>query len=288
MNKKLIVGLAFAFVLAIAASFVVYRVVSRQASGQKLTTQVVIADRDLEVGSAIKDGDVKLGDVVGAPSPGVLTRTDAAIGRGVISPIFAGDTINDARLAKVGAGAGLAALIPPGMRACAVKVNEVVGVAGFAVPGMRVDVLLAGRTPGASGQEGTQVKTLLQNIEVLSAGKNFRQDAEGKPAEVTVVNLLVTPEQAEILSLTNTNEARIQLVLRNPTDREIAMPPGADMANLFNRTAPKPASSGARPTPRRAVAAPPQPPAAPQPHIVQMIVGGKQSQQALPTQGERQ
>ena len=118
-----------------------------------------------------------------------------------------------------GAGGGLASMIPEGMRAVAMRVNEVVGVAGFVTPGMRVDVLISG-TPGATNTSaalGVQTKTMLQNMEVLSAGQDFKKDAEGKPIAVQVVNLLVTPEQAEMLSLAST-QTTIQLVLRNPLD----------------------------------------------------------------------
>src|SRR5215472_13093551 len=101
------------------------------------------------------------------------------------------------------------------MSVCAVRVNDVVGVGGFVVPGMRVDVLISGNTPGPRSADGPKVKTLLQNIEVLSAGTNFQKDAEGKPIQVPVVNLLVTLEQAEVLSLDQTT---IQLILRNYTD----------------------------------------------------------------------
>ena len=75
-------------------------------------------------------------------------------------------------------------------------------------------------------------KTLLQNIEVLSAGQNYQKDSEGKPVQVQVVNLLVTPEQAETLSLAS-NETRIQLVLRNPLDTEMSKTNGTAMGNLF-------------------------------------------------------
>ena len=151
------------------------------------------------------------------------------VGRGVITPIFAKEPIIDSRLAPKGAGGGLAAMIPPGMRAVAVRVNEVVGVAGFVVPGMRVDVLISGNTPGGDSSLGTLTKTLLQNIEVLSAGQDFKKDAEGKPVSVQVVNLLVTPEQAEQLSLAS-NQTTIQLVLRNPLDHEVAKTPGTALA----------------------------------------------------------
>ena len=83
----------------------------------------------------------------------------------------------------------MAATIRKGMRACAIKVDEVVGVAGFVTPGMRVDVLVSGNPPGAANNsDGTQVRTVLQNIEVLSAGTDIQKDAEGKPQAVRVAN----------------------------------------------------------------------------------------------------
>ena len=161
----------------------------------------------------------------------------------------------------------MAATIPKGMRAVAVHVNDVVGVAGFVVPGMRVDVLIAGNPPNSGGL-GTQTKTLLQNIEVLSAGQNIQKDSQGKPVSVQVVNLLVTPEQAEVLSLAS-NETRIQLILRNPLDTDTVKTPGTAIANLFANgkgpaEAPKP-STVPKAKMRPAVATAPLPVAAPAP-----------------------
>jgi pilus assembly protein CpaB len=118
------------------------------------------------------------------------------------------------------------------MRAVAVRVNEIVGVSGFVTPGQRVDILIMGTTPNMSNTLGTLARTLLQNIEVLSAGQEVQKNNEGKPISVPVVNLLVTPEQAEILSLAS-NDARIQLVLRNPLDTKEVTPPGTAMSFLF-------------------------------------------------------
>jgi pilus assembly protein CpaB len=154
------------------------------------------------------------------------------LNRGVISPIYQGEPVTENRLSPTGSGGGLATTIPPGMRACAVKVNDVVGVAGFVVSGMRVDVLITGLPPGGSSLNGPKVRTLLQNIQVLSAGTNFQKDKEGKPEPAQVVNLLVTPSQAEILSLAS-NEMHIQLVLRNPMDTGISAPPGTVLSDLF-------------------------------------------------------
>jgi len=195
-------------------------------------TDIVVAARDLEVGTLIGPADLGMGRWVGTLPKGALLKTDAALNRGAIATIYQGEPIILDRLAAAGSGGGLAAIIPPGMRASAVRVNEVVGLAGFVTPGMRVDVLATGIPPGGSASEGTRVLTLLQNIQVLSAGGNLQKDSEGKPQLVQVVNLLVTPEQAEKLSLAS-NQTQIQLVLRNPLDTEIASPPGTRMSELF-------------------------------------------------------
>jgi pilus assembly protein CpaB len=108
------------------------------------------------------------------------------------------------------------------------------------IPGSRVDVLVSGTPPGGNGSEGIETQTLLQNIQVLSAGQDIAKDNEGKPQQVQVVNLLVTPEQAETLSLVS-NTLKIQLVLRNPLDTQIAKVPPTAMSNIFTSTAPAPA-----------------------------------------------
>jgi len=101
-------------------------------------------------------------------------------------------------------------------------------------------VLASGTPPGAADQQqGTQSKTILQNIEVLSAGTDIQKDAEGKPQQVQVVNLLVTPEQAQTLTLAS-NQLKIQLVLRNPLDTKVVPVAGTAMGKLFNDQGPAP------------------------------------------------
>ena len=245
MNQRLTTILIAAFLIAVGASYVVYRLIGRQinVSGVQHGAVVVIAAHDLDVGAIIKASDIKTGGLLGTPPKDAIFKADAAIGRGVVTPIYSGEPIMERRLAPVGSGGGLAVTIPPGMRACAVKVNDVVGLAGFVLPGMHVDVLVSGSPSGMRSEAGTKVKTILQNIEVLSVGKNFQRDNDGKPIEVQVVNLLVTPEQAELLSLAN-NETKVQLVLRNPLDKEMAKPPGSELGQMFGMpetaAAPKP------------------------------------------------
>jgi pilus assembly protein CpaB len=271
MNKRLLSVLGFALVVSALATVVLYRlIVIRLTAGAKpATTPIVVAAHDLELGTLIKEADLKVVGWSGPQPKGAILNAADAEGRGVTAAIYQDEPVLDSRLAPKGAGAGLASTIPPGMRAVAIRVNDVVGVAGFVVPGMRVDVLIAGNPPGAPAGLGTQTKTLLQNIEVLSAGQNIQKDSEGKPVSVAVVNLLVTPEQAEILSLAS-NETRIQLILRNPIDTATVNTPGTAISNLFSGRSglPEPAaapSSTPKPKVRPAAQAKPVAVKAPEP-----------------------
>jgi pilus assembly protein CpaB len=275
MNKRLTTILFLAFVVAAISSYVVYRIAGQQMrpAQQARTTRILVPARDLEIGTLIRDGDLTTAEWMGAAPKGALVSKDAAVGRGVVSQLFQGEPIFDSRLAPAGSGGGMAATIRPGMRACAVRVNDVVGVGGFVLPGMRVDVLISGNRPGAAQSEGPKVKTLLQNIEVLSAGNNIQKDNEGKPVQVPVVNLLVTPAQAELLSLAG-NETKIQLVLRNPLDTDTAKTPGIAMSSLFSEgNAPKPTSV----VPRAPVQV--EKPAPPRLYLVEILNGGKRTEE---------
>jgi pilus assembly protein CpaB len=246
MNKRVLVILLSAFTIATVCSYLVYRVAGRRLMASQVnTSRVVVAATDIKLGTVLRDIDLSTTEISGPLPKGAIVKRQDAIGRGVISDIYQDEPVLESRLAAPGSGGGLAATISPGMRACAVKVDDVVGVAGFVTPGMRVDVLISGNPPGPSNAtDGPKVKTLLQNIQVLSAGTDIQKDAEGKPKQVQVVNLLVTPEQAENLSLAS-NLMHVQLVLRNPLDTQIAEPPGTVMANLFadkNSAPPKPRS----------------------------------------------
>jgi len=281
MNQRLLSVLAFAFIVSAGASLLLYRLLGGRATTpvSPANTKLILAARVLEPGALIRDVDLRLGDWSGTVPEGALQKKEDIVGRGVISPIFNNEPVVESRLAPKGGGAGLAALIPKGMRAVAIRVNEIAGVAGFVVPGMRVDVLVSGNPPGGASLGGV-TKTLLQNVQVLSAGQNFQKDAEGKPVSVQVVNLLVTPEQAEMLSLAS-SQTTIQLVLRNPLDTQIAKTPGSAVAQLFHSgmvLAPE-AKSGAQAAPVPRPALPPAAaPATPKPRMVEVILGTKRTE----------
>jgi len=302
MNKRFVAVLIFAFVVASGASLMLYRLMSNRPQKTEAahpTAKLALAARDLELGAVLREEDVALTDWSGPVPIGALTRIQDAVGRGVITKIIAKEPILESRLAPKGAGGGFAVIIPKGMRAVAVPVNEVVGVAGFVVPGMHVDVLISGAPPNSAANLGTLTKTLLQNIEVLSAGQDFKKDAEGKPIMVQVVNLLVTPEQAEQLSLAS-HQTTIQLILRNPLDRDTTKTPGAAMASLFSgkqlkmpdvpgltSDAPPP-----KPRPRPVVMPvvqalpPPPPPKKETPFVMEIITGTKKAETKFDGSGE--
>lgn len=275
MNRRLVVILLSAFIVAAGCSFLVYRIVGgRLSTARQASIRVVVAANDIKLGSVLRAQDLTSTEVTGALPKGIILNSQQAIGRGVISDLYQGEAILENRLATVGSGGGLAATISQGMRACAVKVDDVVGVAGFVTPGMHVDVLISGNPSGpGAGSDGTRVRTILQNIAVLSAGTDIQKDAEGKPKQVQVVNLLVTPEQAELLSLAS-SQTRIQLVLRNPLDTDMSHPPGTAMAGLFGDAKPLPVAVAHNATP-----------AAPRPanhvYVIEVFNGSKRSEEKI-------
>jgi len=235
MNRKLLTILLVSFLIASACGFLVWKIVGARMNAAKpvVTTRVMAAANDIPLGSLLAAKDLTTVEIQGPVPKGAILKQEELIGRGVTSELYQGEPILESRLAPPGSGGGLASTIPQGMRALAVKVDQVVGVAGFVIPGMRVDVLASGNPPGAtSATQGTVTKTILQNIQVLSAGTDITKDNEGKPQQVQVVNLLVTPEQAQTLSLAS-GELKIQLVLRNPLDTKIAKVSNDSMGQIF-------------------------------------------------------
>ena len=282
----------FAFVVAAAGGLITYKSLMGRPQPAKAaapTVQIALAVKDLEVGSVLKDGDIQLGDWAGAVPAGATNKIEDLKGRGVTTPIYAKEPVIESRLAPRGAGGGLATLIPHGMRAFAVSVNEVVGVAGFVTAGAHVDLLIQGNSPTGNQSLGTLSKTLIQNLEVLSAGQDFRKDLEGKPVPVQVVNVLVTPEQAEVLSLAS-SQTSIRMTLRNPLDHDIAKTPGTAMKYVWGGTGnlksvPTAEDASAVPAPRahfnverpREVAQAP-PPKKEQPFVMEILSGSARSE----------
>ena len=237
-TRLLMIG-ALALAVGFMAAVYVYKKIQPQSGVAGDLAQVMVAKNDLQVGAKIEDNDIRIISIPnGDLPPGAPRSKKDVIGRGVIIPISKGEFILPNRLAGENAGAGLPALIPPGMRAVSVRVNEVISVAGFVTPGTRVDVLLTG-SPNGGGEQ--QTTTVLQNVAVLASGRSLERNASGEAQTTAVITLLVTPDDAQRLTLAST-EGHIQLALRNPVDtKQDEVPPSVSRGLFRGVAAPEPA-----------------------------------------------
>jgi pilus assembly protein CpaB len=283
MDRRFLTVLGVSLLFALVISSVFYQMTARAGSPKKAEAtdlkDIVLAARPLSVGTTVKPADIKLGKIPAANFPkGAFAKPEEVIDRPLISNVLMDEPVLEGRLAARGSGVGLAPIIPVGMRAVTLRVNDVTGIAGFVLPGMRVDVLVTGQPPDSTTSV-TATPIQLQNLLVLSAGTVMQPDARGQAMPAQTVTLLGTPEQAETLTLASA-DARIQLVLRNGSDQTIEKTPGHDIAELYGeRPARKKAAENTpapRPRPRPVVvaAAPPPPPPPPPDQIV--VIRGTQ------------
>jgi pilus assembly protein CpaB len=233
-TRLLMIG-GMALALGLVASGYVYKNLQRvSGGGAEQQAAVMVAANDLQVGAKVGQTDIKVIHVpVSAFPAGAPQRYVDVVGHGVITPISKGDFILNNKLAGENV-TGLPSLITPGMRAVSVRVNEVVSVAGFVTPGTRVDVLLTG-TP--SGGSDAQTTTVLQDVKVLASGHTLERSATGEAQNTPVITLLVTPDDAQRLTLAS-SEGHIQLALRNPLDTRQEQVPAASAKALYRGGAP--------------------------------------------------
>jgi pilus assembly protein CpaB len=274
MNRnRTLVGLVLAIVIGLITSRFVYKQFQKVAVAKPIsTTKVVVAAQAMPLGTRLQADQLKLVDwPANDPLPGSFNRIEDCVGRALVSQVVSNEAIMERKLAAREAGAGLPAVIPEGMRALSVRVDDVVGVAGFVVPETMVDVLATGET--GEGNQGTTVtRTILEDVRVLAAGQQIAQDKEGKPQTVAVVTLLVTPDQADKLTLAS-NEGRLRLALRNTIDTKQTNPPPVTRdAVFFGAPVPKPRL-------KAVYVAPPKP--KPEPYTVEVIKGDKMETQSF-------
>src|SRR6266700_8169129 len=185
MNRsRMLILAAAAFVVAVAVTGFTYRALrDRLQPSVDDSTQIVVAAQGVSVGALLQEADLRLAPWPRAvPLQGSFQRISDVVGRGVVTPMVLNEPILESKLAATGAGGGLTATIPDGMRAVGVKVNDVIGVAGFVVPGTHVDVILSGSADEKNGADTSKV--ILENVQVLAAGQNVEQTADGKPQNV--------------------------------------------------------------------------------------------------------
>lgn len=277
MDKRLLTVVLAAILVALVITAIFYQITvgRRPVRAEADQKALVVAKADLPMGAMITAEDVRLVDYpVNAFPAGGFESIEDVLDRSVTGQILANEPVISGRVTDKGAGFGLAPLIKQGYRAIAVAVNQVSGVSGFILPGSKVDVLLTASGVGNTNENLTT--TVLENVTVLSTGHSQEADANGQPQNVPVVNMLLKPEDARLLTLA-TQEGRIQLVLRNPKDDEEQLAEDRQItstADLFAGLVakPKPVQQRAlRPTP---VAMAPAPPPV---FEIEMIRGDKRS-----------
>jgi pilus assembly protein CpaB len=278
MNRRTrtLVVIGVAVLLASLASYGVYRAVQRIPVREVTVVerQQVVAKEHIPVGVLVTKEQVKLVPwPASAPVMGGFTSIEEVVGRGVTAPFVENEAIIEPKLAARDSGGGLPPRIPEGMRAMSVRVNEIIGVAGYTTPGTRVDVVV---TTTRSNEPIS--KTVLSNIQVLAAGTKYEEDlARKEPIRTTVVTLLLTPQDAERLTLA-TNQGSIALALRNPLDTVPTDTNGVRMAGLLANTNAPPVRVV---TGNRTRIVTPDPPAPPKPYTVEMIEGTSRKQEIL-------
>lgn len=271
-TRLLMIGV-LALALGLLVSVYVYKnLQARAGAGAEPGVEVIVAANDLQVGARVEEHDIKIIKIAASDLPaGSPRRKSDVLGHGVIIPISKGEFILPNKLAGENAGSGLPSLIPPGMRAVSVRVNEVVSVAGFVTPGTRVDVLLTG-SPSGSGDP--QTTTVLQNVAVLASGHTLERTATGEAQNTPVITLLVSPDDAERLTLAS-SQGHIQLALRNPLDTRSEDVAAASERGLYKGVPPPPTTEHAPVHRVVARAVTPPPPTAPSGISVEVYQGDK-------------
>jgi pilus assembly protein CpaB len=246
--------LFLAVVLGALCAAMVYRYVrtqrdelerARRAAGGA-TVELLVANTGISAGSRIEPSQVRLIPwPVDVKPEGALTDVTAVEGGIARTTIEKNQPVLEANVVKQGTGL-LPLIITEGMRGMSVKVDEVTGVSGFITPNSRVDVIAAGE-PDGNGDRERRSRVILQNVRVLATGK-FIEQRDEKPVEVPTVTLLVTPEDAEKLTLATYRDP-VRLALRNFRDEQVVTTPGLSMVGLFagdgrGRSPAAPAGSG--------------------------------------------
>lgn len=221
MARRIAVALVVALVFSVTALVFFYKKISTANHPVvQAPLQYVAAARTIDPGETLKPEDLSLINWPRTnPLAGSFTRVSDVVGRAVLYPVAAGQPILDQQLAAIGTGMGLPGEIPNGMRAIALRSDEVVGVAGFLMPGTHVDVLVTYRPSNDSPMPLTA--TVLQDVEVLAVGHQIQPDPSGKPSNVDVVTLLLSPVDAEKAVLAAA-QGTIHFVLRNGRDTAAA------------------------------------------------------------------
>ena len=236
-----LIALGSALLFGILAVFIANKWLSKQTPSETglaireslPITKIVIASEDISIGAPLTEKNITLAEWPSTNLPkGHFTDIKGVTGRVAVTKLVAGEPLLAAELAAENSGVGLVALIPPGMRAMSIRVDEVIGVSGFVLPNTYVDIISVANSQNG----GKKASTILKRILVLAIAQETLAE-EGKPKVVRTVTLQLSPKETEKLALT-TSKGSIQLVLRNPLEGEkkiAAKPPETPKAKVATR-----------------------------------------------------
>ena len=214
--RRLMTALLLALAVSGLFTFWLSRKLGSSRTVEAANHKYVAAAQNLDPGAVISASSLKMVDwPSGVPLEGSFSKPEDVANRTLLYPVSAGQPIQERSLAAVGAGIGLSAKIPDGMRAMSLRDDEVVGVAGFLLPGTHVDVIV---TYHSAQSNDTTSDIVLQDVQVLAAGQKTQADPDGKAATTNVVTLLVSPGDAQKLTLAS-SQGTVHFVLRNGSDR---------------------------------------------------------------------
>ena len=227
-RHRIVTASAVAFLFSGAATLGLSWRLSHDAAAQNTRMRNYVAPLHLvAAGEPLQATDLHLiAWPAGTPVQDAFASVEEAVGRTTLYPVAAGQPLLNHDLTPRGAGPGLAGRIPTGMRALAIKSDEVVGVGGFLSPGLHVDMLVTLHTDA-----GAQTSTVLQDAEVIAVGQQTEPDPTGKPVTATVVTLLLSPDQAQ-RALLSGSQGSVNFVLRNSADRDSAYSAPVTLADL--------------------------------------------------------
>ena len=237
--KRPVIFVALAGLAAMLASVVVYSALQkREAEVQKAmakTIYIVVAATDLPLGSKIDPGQLKLARWSADAIPeGAFMNPSQVAGAFVKNQFVTNEPIVATKLFLGQKTAGvMPLLIPPGMRAVSVQVDEVSDIAGFILPHAHVDILIAVANQGTGQGDKPFSKIVLQNVEVLAVAQEV-ENKKDEPELVKVVTVLVTPQDAERLALA-TREGVLRLAMRNYSDTKIVLTSGTNVEELLHQ-----------------------------------------------------
>jgi pilus assembly protein CpaB len=235
-NRRMVVALVAALAISGACTLLIgRRLGKRPAAVAVAKVTYIVAARPIAAGEVIEAAALKQVDWPRSmPIQGGFQSMAPVTGRAALYPVAEGEPVLSADLAQPGTGLGLATRIPEGMRAVALRTNDVVAVGGFIYPGSHVDVLV---TFGVTNGSVPLTATVLQDVEVLATGQKTVPDPKGKPTSVDIVTLLLEPGQAERAVLASEKGA-IHFVLRNGADQQQLPTQPIDLAQLAGRPGP--------------------------------------------------